>query len=384
MKASGAPRRSREERGALYSAAIAACNLLLSALKFLAGWLSGSVAIAADAANNLADSLSGLVSLAGFRIAAKKADARHPFGHGRAEYIAGLAVSFLVLLAGAELLRASAAAALHPSRIEAGLFPAALAALSVAIKCAIGLCAKRAGRKIASAALEAAAADSLADALSSLAALLSLLLARAFPESGIPFDGIAGILIACLILRNGVASLKKTVEPLIGAPASLEVAERIRAIVLSHEPISGIHDLVVHDYGPGNVMITLHAEMPGGGSVAEAHKVIDAAESDIMLQTGWQAVIHADPVDLESEEFIRAREALHEIIKGIDPDLSFHDLQLVPENKGAILAFDLVRPRGGKRMADGDAALRKAIGEKAKAALGEGYRCAIRIEEAFS
>ncbi len=376
-------KRSRQAYGIFCSAAITACNVLLSALKFFAGYISGSLAITADAVNNLTDALSSVVSIIGFRIAGKKADADHPFGHGRVEYIAGLAVSFLILLAGAELLRASIEKALFPTHAKAGPLAIAIIALSIALKCILGLYTKSVGKIIASSALEAEAQDSFADALSSMVVLASLAFAHFFPNSAFPFDGATGILVACLILHGGASSLKKTVNPLIGSPANPELAKKIKAIVLAHKPISGIHDLVVHDYGPTRTMITLHAEVPGKSSIFEMHKVIDEAENDIMIQTGCQAVIHMDPVDLENPDFIRAKQAVSEILKEINPTFAFHDLQLVPEKHSISLAFDVVAPSMARQKDMDEAALRKAIDEKAKARLGKNFRCLVRIEESF-
>ena len=375
----------RKRYGMLCSAAGIAVNLLISAAKFFAGWISRSVAVTADAVNNLTDAGGAIVSLAGFKLADKKADAGHPFGHGRLEYIAGIGVSFFTLLTGAELLRTSAGKTIHPEKPEAGVAAAAIILFSIGVKCLMAVITKSAGKKIASPALEATARDSLADALSSTAVLLSLIFARLFPHAGFPFDGAAGILIALFILYNGFASLKETVNPLLGRPADPEFVKNIESIVLQHKPISGIHDLVIHDYGPGRVMLSLHAEVPEKSTLSAIHKVIDTAENDIMIRTGCAAVIHMDPIDLENQEFIRVRGTLSGILADMHSGLQFHDLQMVPEKNHINLVFDLVRTDGENRNGQpDDSGLRKNIDSAVKKKLGERFRCVIRIEAPFT
>lgn len=358
-------------------------NLVISAAKFITGFISGSVALTADAVNNLTDAIGAGTTLAGFKLSNKKADRGHPFGHGRIEYLAGLAVSFFTLLAGAELLRASVTAIMSPGGNRTEKAALAVIAISIAVKCYMAAYNAAIAKKISSPALNAAAKDSLADAVSTSLVLLSFLFSHFFPSSAFPFDGVAGILIAIFILYNGVSSAKETINPLLGIPANAEFAKNIEQIVLSHEPVSGMHDLVIHDYGPGRVMISLHAEVPGKSNIFDMHKIIDDIENDIMIQTGCAATIHMDPVDLDNDEFIKTKEILKNVLTSLNPELKFHDLHIVPDKTNTNLIFDVIRPGNIKNTEIEDSALRREINTLIKKELGDNYRCLIRIESAF-
>lgn len=373
----------REAYGILCGAVGLFFNLSISAGKFVAGFISNSVALTADAVNNLTDAIAATVTLAGFKLSNKKADSGHPFGHGRIEYLAGLAVSFFTLLAGAELLRASILETMSPGRNTPENTALIVIVISIAVKCYMAIYNRATAKKISSAALSAAAKDSLADAVSTSMVLLSFLFTYFFPTSTFPFDGIAGIFIALFILYNGFSSAKETINPLLGIPADSEFAKKIEQIVLSHKPISGMHDLIIHDYGPGRVMISLHAEVPGKSNIFEMHKIIDDVENDIMIQTGCAATIHMDPVDLDNAEFIRTKEILAKVLPSINPELSFHDLHIVPDKTNTNLIFDVTRPEGMKNTEVDDSDLRREIDTLVKKELGDTYRCLIRIENSF-
>ena len=270
-----------------------ALNLLLFAAKCIVGVVSGSVAIAADALNNLSDAGSSLVALLGFRLAGKKPDHDHPFGHGRLEYVSGLAVAGLILLMAVELAKSSVERILHPQAVTFTAVTAAVLVASIAIKLYMYAYNRSIGRRIQSAALLATAADSRSDALGTAVVLLSMVLGRV---TALPLDGWVGLLVAAAIFVTGVKAARETISPLLGRAPEPELVASIRAIVLSHKSIRGIHDLVVHDYGPGRVMITLHAEVPAGGDILALHDDIDLAERELAEQLGCVATIHMDPI----------------------------------------------------------------------------------------
>ncbi|MBP3501240.1 MAG: cation transporter, partial [Oscillospiraceae bacterium] len=264
-------------------------NVLLFIGKFLAGTISGSIAITADAFNNLSDAGSSVITLLGFRLAGRKPDPEHPFGHGRIEYISGLIVSGLILLMGAELAKTSFDKILHPAAVDFSVIAMVILAVSILVKLYMSLYNRQIGKKINSAAMAATAADSISDAISTSAVLAAMLVAK---FSGLMIDGYVGMIVAVLILISGVKAAKETIAPLLGQAPETEFVQQIERIVMSHPPICGIHDLVVHDYGPGRVMISLHAEVPAGGDMLELHDVIDNAEIALRRELNCEAVIH--------------------------------------------------------------------------------------------
>ena len=246
-------------------------NLLLFGGKLFAGTVSGSVAVTADAFNNLSDAGSSVVTLLGFQLAGKKPDPQHPFGHGRIEYISGLVVSGLILLMGVELGKSSVEKILHPEAVDFSLLAVGILVASIAVKLYMYLYNRRIGRRISSAAMEATATDSLSDAIATTAVLAAMLVGR---FTALMIDGWVGLVVACFILFSGYQAAKETLGPLLGQPPEQELVERIRQMVLSHPPICGIHDLVVHDYGPGRMMVSLHAEVPAHGDILELHDAV--------------------------------------------------------------------------------------------------------------
>ena len=282
----------RERCGQLSGALGIGANLLLAAGKLAAGWLSGSLAIAADAANNLTDAASSVVTLAGFRVAGHKADKEHPFGHGRAEYIAGLIVSLLILLVGLELGRSSVQRIFHPSAVALSGWTAGVLAASVLVKLGMWRFNAALGRALQSQTLAATAADALADSAATAAVLVGTALGQA---AGRPVDGWLGLAVAAFILWSGFRAARDTLDPLLGRPAAPELAEEITQVVLEQAEIEGIHDLVVHEYGPGHLFATVHAEVPADLPLLTAHAAADRAERALARRLGVQAVIHIDP-----------------------------------------------------------------------------------------
>lgn len=316
-------------------------NVLLFIGKFLAGTISGSIAITADAFNNLSDAGSSVITLLGFRLAGRKPDPEHPFGHGRIEYISGLIVSGLILLMGAELAKTSFDKILHPAAVDFSVIAMVILAVSILVKLYMSLYNRRIGKKINSAAMAATAADSISDAISTSAVLAAMLVAK---FSGLMIDGYVGMIVAVLILISGVKAAKETIAPLLGQAPEAEFVQQIERIVMSHPPICGIHDLVVHDYGPGRVMISLHAEVPAGGDMLELHDVIDNAEIELRRELNCEAVIHMDPIVTDDGITSELRAKVSKLVKTIDERITIHDFRIVPGNTHTNLIFDAVVP----------------------------------------
>ena len=337
------PAQLRTAYGILCGAVGIGLNLLLFLGKFFAGTLSGSVAITADAFNNLSDAGSSVVTLLGFRIAAKAPDPGHPFGHGRAEYLSGLAVSMLILLMGVELAKESLNKILHPALVEFSWLVIGILAVSICVKLYMAMYNRSLGKKLSAPALLAASADSLGDCMSTSAVLVATLIGQYFQ---LPVDGWVGVLVALLIFKGGIDAAKDTIDPLLGKPPTPEFVKEIEDLVMAHKEISGIHDLVVHDYGPGRVMISLHAEVPATGSVMTIHDAIDNIEQELHRKLGCEAVIHMDPIATDDSTTVVLRNKITELAHCIDPALSIHDFRMVPGPTHTNLIFDVVTPFG--------------------------------------
>ena len=318
-------------------------NLLLFGGKLFAGLLSGSVAILADAFNNLSDAGSSLVTLIGFRLAGQKPDIQHPFGHGRLEYISGLIVSMAILIMGFELAKSSAEKIFSPSDVTFSLLTAVILAVSVLVKLYMFLYNRSVGRKIESAAMHAAASDSLSDALATTVVLLSMLVSHFFR---LRIDGWCGLLVSVFICISGIKSVKETISPLLGQPADPDYVKKIRDIVMAHPGILGIHDLIVHDYGPGRAMVSLHAEVSDRADLLETHDMIDNAEQELRDKLGCDAVIHMDPVATDDALTLETRKKISELVKIIDESVTIHDFRMVVGPTHTNLIFDILAPFG--------------------------------------
>ena len=366
----------RRAYGTLCGTVGIALNLLLFAAKCIVGVVSGSVAIAADALNNLSDAGSSLVALLGFRLAGKKPDHDHPFGHGRLEYVSGLAVAGLILLMAVELAKSSVARILHPQSVTFTAVTAAVLVASIAVKLYMYAYNRSIGRRIQSAALLATAADSRSDALGTAVVLLSMVLGRV---TALPLDGWVGLAVAAAIFVTGVKAARETVSPLLGRAPAPEFVAAIRDIVLSHQSIRGIHDLVVHDYGPGRVMITLHAEVPASGDILALHDDIDLAERELAEQLGCVATIHMDPiVDDDATHALRAQVA--QAAQAVDSRITIHDFRMVPGPSHTNLIFDAVVPYD-EALPHGEVARR--IREAVKAIPGGPYHAVVTVETSY-
>ena len=371
------PAQLRTAYGILCGAVGIGLNLLLFLGKFFAGTLSGSVAITADAFNNLSDAGSSVVTLLGFRIAAKAPDPGHPFGHGRAEYLSGLAVSMLILLMGVELAKESLNKILHPALVEFSWLVIGILAASICVKLYMAMYNRSLGKKLSAPALLAAAADSLGDCMSTSAVLVATLIGHYFQ---LPVDGWVGVLVALLIFKGGIDAAKDTIDPLLGKPPTPEFVKEIEDLVMAHKEISGIHDLVVHDYGPGRVMISLHAEVPATGSVMTIHDAIDNIEQELHRKLGCEAVIHMDPIATDDSTTVALRNKITELAHCIDPALSIHDFRMVPGPTHTNLIFDIVVPHQF-RLTDDQVveSLRQAV-----KALDARYEIVVNVDKAYT
>lgn len=316
-------------------------NVLLFTGKFFMGSLTGSVAITADAFNNLSDAGSSFITLVGFQAAGAKPDRDHPYGHGRIEYLSGLAVSVAILLMGFRLAETSIVKIIHPEVVDTSLAAFIVLLASIAVKLYMAFYNHAIGKKIDSAAMKATAADSLSDSVATTVVFISMLILK---FTGLNVDGISGMLVAAFIIYAGYGAARDTLNPLLGQPPEKEFVDRIEDIVMSYDGIEGIHDLVVHDYGPGRVMISLHAEVPGNRDIFELHDVVDRAEIRLNKELGCDAVIHMDPIVVDDEAVDEMKQRMVELVHGIDEKISIHDFRMVQGPTHTNLIFDAVVP----------------------------------------
>lgn len=356
-------------------------NILLFAGKLLAGTLTGSIGITADAFNNLSDAGSSVITLVGFRLSDAKADKEHPFGHGRFEYISGLIVSMAILLMGFELGKTSIEKIIQPETVTFSYLALGVLFASILTKLYMFFYNRGIGKKIDSAAMRATALDSFSDVAATSVVLLSMLIGK---WTGWKIDGYAGLLVALFIGYTGIRAAKETISPLLGQPPTREFVEKIEQIVLAQADIIGVHDLVVHDYGPGRRMISLHAEVPADGSMILLHDTVDNLEKQLRKECGCEAVIHMDPVETNNIETNRLRSETRSILAELDPRLTLHDFRVVPGSTHTNLVFDVVVPF---EFAMTDEAVKKAISERIHALEGNCYavievdKSSIRVEE---
>ena len=316
-------------------------NLLLFAGKLAAGLLAGAISVTADAFNNLTDAASSVVTLAGFRLAGQKPDADHPFGHGRIEYLAGLIVSFLILLVGVELGKSSFQKILHPVETELSLLTAGILLASILVKLWMSWFNHALGKRIQSETLKATATDSRSDAIATGAVLAGLVISH---FTSLPLDGWIGILVALFILKAGFDAARSTLDPLLGQPPDPAVVKEIEALILAHTQIIGIHDMIIHDYGPGRRMMSVHAEVPCDTDMLAVHDIIDHVERRIGEQFGIEAVIHMDPVQVGNPLVERLRELTAGLAREVDHAITIHDFRITAGPLHTNLIFDVVVP----------------------------------------
>ena len=330
----------RTRCGALAGKVGIGANVLLFAVKLCSGLFTGSVAMVADAVNNLSDAAGSVVTFIGFHLAGQKADADHPFGHGRMEYVSGLIVSIAILLMGFELVKSSLSALFTPQPTQFSPLVSLLLLGSIVVKLLLWRFNLVLGRTISSAAMESTAADSLSDCAATGAVLLSSFLGQ---FTALPVDAAAGLLVSGFIFKAGWDSLKATLDPLLGRPMDPELAREIDELAVSHDYILGIHDIVYHDYGPGRAMMSFHAEVPADGDMLIIHDMIDHIEREMKARHHIETVIHMDPV-VNDERTTRLRTQVSALAHQISPELSVHDFRLTPGPLHTNLIFDVVVP----------------------------------------
>jgi len=360
------------------------CNFLLFLGKFLAGTFFGSVAISADAMNNLSDAGSSIVSLVGFRLASKPADSEHPYGHARYEYLAGLAVSVMVLVIGVEMLKESGLKIWKPTPVLFSPLAVAVLIVSILVKLWLSAFNRKVGRLIDSDSLLATAADARNDVVSTSAVLVTTVGFGLIPGLNLRLDGLMGVAVALFILKSGVDLVRDTLDPILGAAPDPQLVRHIEEKALSYPGVLGLHDLLVHDYGPGNRLVSFHIEMDAAGNVLESHELIDTIERDFLVQDGLVATIHFDPIVTDDPHVVELRSFLQQKIRELEPAANIHDLRTVPGPKHTNVIFDCAVPaeylsakdhRGTKLLAS----LRAAVQQE-----WPDHFCVIRLEPDYA
>lgn len=351
-------------------------NIMLFVIKYIAGAVSGSVAIVADAFNNLSDAGSSFITLVGFIFSGKRPDYDHPFGHGRFEYVSGFVVSIVIILMGLELVKSSFEKIIHPEPVEDSTVAIIILIISILVKIYMCFYNRTIGKKISSAAMVATATDSLSDSIATTVVLISIFVTKFL---SINVDGYCGVLVALFILYAGFNAAKDTISPILGKAPEPEFVRKIEDMVLAHTEVIGVHDLVVHDYGPGRVMISLHAEVDGDGNIFELHDAIDRIENELSEKLDCEAVIHLDPIETNNDEITRVKKLVLEKLKEINENISIHDFRMVTGNTHTNLIFDVVIPY---EMKEDNNYLKEEIISKIKE-LSEDYIPVIHLDRSY-
>ena len=336
----------RASVGKLAGATGIVCNIILFLGKLLAGLLAGSVAIVADAVNNLSDASSSVVTLLGFRLAQMPADEDHPYGHARYEYLSGLMVAVLILVIGVELVKSSVGKIIHPEAIDFSLITVGILVASVLMKLWMSLFFGTLGKRINSLTLQATSVDSRNDVVSTIAVLAGCLVGYFFHVN---IDGYVGLLVALFILYSGVNIVRETISPLLGEQADEELVEKIKMLVYSHEAVLNVHDLLIHDYGPGRCFASIHAEVSARLDPMEVHDILDDIECETMKKLNVHLVIHYDPVLPDDAEWTEMSNMMGEILSEVAPEVSMHCFRMVGGAKQKNLVFDLMVPYDSKK-----------------------------------
>ena len=367
----------RQEYGMLCGITGIILNIFLFAGKFMAGTISNSIAITADAINNLSDAGSSFVTLIGFKLAGAKPDPEHPFGHGRIEYVSGLVVAAAILLMAYELVRDSVSKIIHPEETEFSTLIVVILVVSILVKIYMYYYNNSIGKKIDSAAMRATAMDSLSDTCATAVVLAATLVGH---FTGLYIDVYCGALVGIFIFYAGINAAKETLNPLLGQPPEEEFVEQINQIVMAHEEVCGIHDLIVHDYGPGRQMISLHAEVPAEGDILEVHDIIDNIENELRAKLGCDATIHMDPVVTSDEHISEMKAAVFSIIRGIDEIINIHDFRVVTGPTHTNLIFDVLVPY---KFYISDEELTTMIEREVKRKLGNNHNVVLKVDKSY-
>ena len=353
------------------------CNIILFLLKIIIGTLSNSVSITADAVNNLSDASSSIISLLGFKLAEKPADTEHPYGHGRYEYLSGLTVAVLIIVIGVELLKSSVEKILNPSDVEFSIPLVCVLIFSILLKLWMMFFNKKLGKKINSTTLEATSADSRNDVISTSAVLAAAVISH---FTHFELDGIIGLCVAVFILVSGIGLIKDTIDPMLGSAPSAEYVKEIRDKIMSYPEVLGMHDLMIHDYGPCRKFASVHVEMAAEENVIKSHDVIDNIEYDFLQNDGLHMIVHYDPILTKDSITTDLRKELSELVKSIHPDLSIHDLRVVPGTTHTNLVFDCINIY---HLNMSDAELKNKISTLVKEKHSD-YNCVITIDKSYA
>ncbi len=335
----------RERYGTLSSVVGIVCNIILFVAKFVMGTLAGSIAIISDGFNNLSDCASCVVTLFGYKMAAKPADKDHPFGHGRVEYLTSLVIAIVIIMVGFELFTGSIDKVLHPGEVTFSYVVLTTLIISIGVKVWMGLFNRKLGKRINSSVMLATSKDSMNDVVATSATVVALV-ASIWTDA--PIDGVMGIVVSLFILLSGFDIIKETVDELLGQPADEELVEKLSEMVEENPYALGMHDLIIHSYGPGNLIGSVHIEVDGKGNIMEIHDVIDELERDIYEELGIRMTIHMDPVEMDNELLNECKTMMVGIVKNIDKKLSLHDFRMVTGPSHTNLIFDLVVPHDCK------------------------------------
>lgn len=368
----------RTAYGVLTSTVGICCNVFLFTLKFIVGMVLGSVAVTADAFNNLSDAASAIIALVGVKMAGKPADKEHPFGHGRMEYIAALIVAFIVVEVGLTLFKSSIGKIRNPEELTFSWVPFIFLVLSVLIKFWMGCYNRKLGKRIDSQVMMATSADSFGDVAATSATIVAILISVFFKWN---IDGIAGLLVSILVMWSGIGIIRETLAPLIGEGSDPELAKNIKELVERHPGIVGSHDLIVHNYGPGRSMASIHAEVPREVDIEDSHNVIDHIEKQAKTDLDVFLVIHMDPVEIHDERVLAIKEKLTRILGVLDEKLTFHDFRAVFMEEEVNIFFDLVVPY---TYSDADQLRLKQQVIGLMHEVNEGYNCSIELDRSFT
>lgn len=369
--------RVRTAYGILSSIVGIICNVILFAVKLIVGMILNSISVMADAFNNLSDAASSVISFFGVKLAERPADKEHPFGHGRFEYIAALAVSFLILQVGFSLFKSSFTKILKPESISFNPWMIGILCLSILIKVWLMLFNRKLGCRINSPVMKATAADSLGDVMVTTATVISTMIAGL---SGWRIDGYMGIIVSVFVIIAGIRIAKDTLEPLLGQAIDRDLYEKLSAMVESYEDIVGTHDLIIHSYGPTHRMATIHAEVPNDIHIEKAHETIDRIERDVLERLDIFLVIHMDPVEVNDAMILEKRDMVIHIIQRLEPKAAIHDFRIVKGELQINLIFDLVLPYSYKKDAE-QRLLLKIVEEVRKQ--DARYNCVITPENSY-
>ncbi len=369
--------RVRRAYGILCGTVGIALNVILFGLKLIAASITGSVSIAADAMNNLSDAGSSAVTLVGFGLAGQKPDTSHPFGHGRIEYISGFIVSMIIILMGVELGKSSVSKITDGSSTEFSAVSLIILSCAIAVKLYMYLYNKKIGSKIESSALKATATDSISDCIATGVVLICSVISQ---FTKVQIDGWCGVAVSLFILYSGINTAKETLNPLLGMPPDKEYVDKIKSIVMSYPEIHGMHDLIVHNYGPGRTMISLHAEVPQTVDILKIHDTVDNIEHHLATELSCDAVIHMDPIATDDVITVETRDKISELVRALDPTITIHDFRMVVGQTHTNLIFDMVVPFNF-RLSDDD--IKKEMARLVKIVSAD-YKTVINIDKSYT